>query len=437
MACPLSAILNDDNESPKSPPKIASDPRRSQVSSREARLTPLYTPIQTEPQHASHNRSSFDLSPDKGKLYDRRVRRKLDQIPPPLATPPRSDPIANCDDMNPPSHELDFNRFNIFNALLKYSELTFEMIQYLDPADLLSLYAISRDFHDLADTRFTTMILSQSQSRAPESSRIFPFRCYRDLCLRDPMKRANAAKENFQVRHVPGFQWLQMVLFRERTVNDIVACLERESLVLPRAATATIKKIWFTLDLSTNALRGQLVRNRDFWTDADVYLANLFITKLDMLLTCPFNGEGDLGLRKMLLGQRSLVTLAAVLRREEMRNQYEMLRMIVEWNYTPSEEQRRLNLSLLGIPMNEAGMLQYEGWGLNPGVMFQQIDTLMTVESVRRGLDMPAHFLDMILYGFVDKGPGLDIWTMEQKRRMEEEAEKQDVGNQGAGGAAE
>ncbi|KAL9030171.1 MAG: hypothetical protein Q9196_001680 [Gyalolechia fulgens] len=417
MSCPLSAILNARDETPQVTPTAVGGPNASPAPSNEAPRV-----ASTDSQHASRTGSAFSFSPDKGGLYGRRVRRKLLRVPPPVSSAPGRGHKGYHDDMDPPSHEMDFNNFSIFKALLKYSELIFEMIMHLDPSDLLSLYSISRDFHDLVNTRFTTMILSQSLSKAPESSRIFPFRCYRSLCIRDPIQRANAAKSEFEVRFVPGFQWLQMILARERTVDDIVACLEQEGLMLPQAATVTIKKIWFTIDLSTNALRASLMHNQNFWTDQDLYLANLFITKLDMFLTSPISGEGDLGLRKMLLGQRSLSTLAAVLKREEMRDEYEMLKMIIAWNHQPTALQRRLNLPLLGISMEDVGMLQWEGWGLNPGVLFRQIDTLVTLESVRRGLDMPSHILDMIFYGFVDKGPGLDIWTVEQKRRMEMEA---------------
>ncbi|KAL8656340.1 MAG: hypothetical protein Q9210_000330 [Variospora velana] len=360
------------------------------------------------------------MPPGRGDSLGRRVRKQTLRPQTTLPAPPESRSLDHFDDPDPTSHQLDFNKYSILSALLNYVELTFEMVKHLDPLSLLNLYCTSRDFHALANTHFTTMILSQSLAHAPESSRIFPFRCYRSLCILDPLQRANSAKPHFEVRYVPGFQWLGMVLFRERTVDNIVGCLEKEGLMLPQAITLTIKKMWFTMDLPTNAQRGNLIRNTDYWTDQDLYLATLFIMKLDMLLTCPMTGEGDLGLRKMLLGQRSLATLASVLKREAMRDQYEMLKMVVEFNYSLTDEQKQLNLPVLGIRPKQVGMLQYEGWGKNPRVLFQQVDTLVVMESVRRGLDMPRHYLDMILYGFVDKGPGLDIWTLEQRRKREE-----------------
>ncbi|KAI4140862.1 MAG: hypothetical protein L6R39_005623, partial [Caloplaca ligustica] len=403
MACPLSAIVNARDEDPLVTANTASTYSRPQAPPGEAPSTPPTTSGPIHPRYASHKRSPFSFSPGRGDLHDRRKRRKPNSIPPLLLTPPKTGSLSNPSTPRPPSPELDFTTFSILAALLAHHELTFEVIKHLSPDSLLNLYSVSRDFHALANTRFTTMILSQSLTHAPESSRIFPFRCYRSLCIRDPLQRVNAAdaKHNPQeaIRYVPGFQWLHMILHRERCVDDMVACLEAEGLMLPAPTTATIKKMWFTMDLPTNAQRGAMIRNAGFWTDQDLYLATLFIMKLDMLFTCPITGEGDLGLRKMLLGQRSLATLASVLKRESMRNQYEMLKMIVAFNYRPTEEQRALNEPILGVRPDKIGMLQYEGWGKNPGTLFQQVDQLVVMESVRRGLDMPKHYLDMVLYG--------------------------------------
>ncbi|KAL8929466.1 MAG: hypothetical protein Q9208_001135 [Pyrenodesmia sp. 3 TL-2023] len=431
MSCPLSAILNTRDGAPQGTPSIPSISRPPQAPPTGGPSTPPASPGSPQPQHAGRKRPAFAFSPDRGRLYDRRVRRKLDQVPPSLPTPPKTGSLAYYDDPAPPSPEVDFTKFSILTALLEYSEITFEVVKYLDPRSLLNLYSTSRDFHILANTRFTTMILSLSLAHAPESSRIFGFRYYRSLCIRDPLQRPNATNASYnlpnETRYVPGFQWLHMVLLREQCVNEIVVCLEKEGLMLPRATTLTIKKWWFTMDLPTNAQRVRLLRNTDFWSDQDLYLATLFTMKLDMLFTCPMIGEADLGLRKMLLGQRSLATLASVLKRESMHNQYEMLQMIVEFNYERNEEQVRLDLPILGVRPEDIGKLQYEGWGKNPGVRFQQVDELVVMESVRRGLDMPKHYLDMILYGFVDKGPGLDIWTLEQRQRREKEVERGDT----------
>lgn len=71
--------------------------------------------------------------------------------------------------------------FNIFGGILLYPELCFALAANLPVNDLLSLYAISKDFHTIIDARFATVILSQSVRKCPESSQVFPFRCYRYL----------------------------------------------------------------------------------------------------------------------------------------------------------------------------------------------------------------------------------------------------------------
>ncbi|KAL8698243.1 MAG: hypothetical protein Q9224_001938 [Gallowayella concinna] len=417
MSCPLSAVLNSSDENPLITPSTAiasgaAGHHHAQPNQTSSATSP--NPGPKDAHLANYHEAAITFSPNKGNLHTRRARKKPDP-PTALPSPPRSDPpTAQTSPYNP----------GVFNRLLNHPELIFETVHHLSVDDLLSLYSISRPFHTLANTRFTTLILSHSRSRAPESSHIFPFRCYRSLCLRDPAMRPNSAKPDFQIRHVPGFQWLKMVLFRDSVVDGIVACLEKEGLMLPHETTLTIKKIWLFMDLPTNDLRDALVRNEEYWTEKDLYLANLFIMKLDMLFTCPMTGDGDLGLRKMLMGQRSLSTLLYVLQRKEMRNSYEMMKMIVAWNYERTAPQRTLNQPIFGVPASKVGMLQFEGWGLNPRRLFHQIDEVLNVECVRRGLDMPAHYLDMVLYGFVDKKMGLDIWTKEQRRKREERMER-------------
>ncbi|KAL8849582.1 MAG: hypothetical protein Q9221_005456 [Calogaya cf. arnoldii] len=422
MSCPLRGILNHGDENLCSTSKPSQGPHRSPPASSRAPSTLPFIATSQEAEPASNDQPTVSLSLDEGSLYARPARNKPDLGVTPLSLPPQSDHHK---------HKIISNNDGIFNRLLNYPELVFEVVSHLDVDDLLTLYSTSRDFHNLSNSLFTAMMLSQALAKAPESSYIFPFRWYRSLCLRDPAMRRNEAKPDFHIRHVPGFQWLKMILFREYVVNGIVACLEKEGLMLPAATTLTIKKIWFFMDVSTNKVRDGLIQNTNYWTEEDIYLAHLFIMKLDMLFTCPMTGDGDLGLRKMLLGQRSLSTLLRVLQRQGMRNTYEMMKMIVAWNYQRSDQQRQLDQPIFGVPSNRIGMLQYEGWGRNPGTLFHQFDDVLNWESLRRGLDVPAHYYDMLLYGFVDKRTGLDIWTKDQKRKQEGEMERHARGEDG------
>jgi len=292
--------------------------------------------------------------------------------------------------------------FNIFSALLAHPELTLEYTKHLPVDTLLSLYAISQPFHFLVNARFTTLIMSHALAHAPESAGIFIFRCYASLCHFDPAARENLApRRRGTVRWVPTFKWLKMIHFREMVVDEIITLMASEGHAFPAGMSLTIKKIWFTMDISDNFRRVGFMHNRTFWTDADLYLATEFIIKLDMRLTHPVTGTGDTGLRKMLLGQRSLSMLWKVLRREEMKTQLDMLRMLVRWNYEP---RRNWNQPIMGVPPEQIGMLQWEGWGAaGRHCLMMQIDQLVMREGIRRRLKLEECWVDMVLDGFVDK----------------------------------
>ncbi len=344
------------------------------------------------------------LSPNKGSIYNRRASTSPTRVPA-LPSPKRRHPgYYRPEEPSPPTHETNINRFSVFNKLLNYAELTLEVAKSLDVEDLISLYAISKDFHMLVNQRFTAMILAQSTVKAPESSKTFIWRCYKSLCMRDPAKRINQVKPE-ELRFIPSFRWLKMILFREAVVDDILRSLALEGHRLPKRASLVIKKLWFTIDVSDNVRRVGLMHNENFWASKDLFIATMFFLKLDMRLTHPTTGNGELGLRKMLLAQRSLSTLAKVLRREELKTQLDMLRMVVRTSYQP---RRHRNMSILGVPPHEVGKLQYEGWGLGTK-LFVPIDRLIMLEALRRRLNLQNHYVDMMIYGYVNKKTWEDI----------------------------
>lgn len=442
MACPLSAILNPVDGSAQTNPVPAArddddDATISEASTEivdeempDEELPRLNTPTKqqlsppdTDPRIGKSakrgNIPPFILSPDRSSLYSGRASLTPTLAPVPL-TPLRRNSL-HCPDPPPPSHETNSRRFSIFNALLNYPELTLEFSRQLDIEDLISLYAISKEFHFLVNGRFTAMILGQSNGKAPESSKTFIFRCYKSLCMRDPARRINETKPN-ELRFIPSFRWLRMILFREAIVDDIIGSLAAEGHRLPKQARLTIKKIWFTIDIGDNARRIGLIHNTTFWSNKDLFLATMFFLKVDMRLTSPTAGNGEIGLRKMLLGQRSLSTLAKVLKREEMRTQVDMLRMIVRFSYQP---RRHRQMDIMGVPSHEIGRLQYEGWG-EKDTKFIQIDALVMREAVKRRLNLQNYYVDMMIYGYIDKKTFQDIRTPMQTREDEAEEDGDD-----------
>ncbi|KAL9613269.1 MAG: hypothetical protein Q9167_002178 [Letrouitia subvulpina] len=392
MACPLSLILNFDN-APR--PNIRqTDSITPRTFGHFQRESQLQDESQT-PRNRPQNRLDIFL-PARADLSTRQV-----------FGPPSPDP---------PSHELDFNQFSVFNALFNHPELMFETAKHLDIEDLISLYAISRDFHNLMNSRFTTMIRSQAAAKAAESAKIFTFTCYSDLCIRDPAQRPLQRAPNLP-RSVPGFRYLRFILFRERVVDEIIACLAAEGLHLPKSASLTIKKVWLVIDIPNN-LRRTFTMREHIWSAKDLFLATMFFIKLDMMFTDPMRGEGSTAMRRMMLAQRSLSTLWRVLKREEMVSQLDVLRMLVKWNYRPPRPQ--LNESILDVKPKNIGKLQYHGWGKDRGKKMLGVDYLVAFEAVRRGLDIQQYYLDMVVHGFVDKRNMKNIWTEEQLAKMAE-----------------
>lgn len=353
------------------------------------------------------------LSPDKDSLYTRRASSSPNVVPV-TPTPSRRD--------HPPSHESTSRRFSVFNALLNYPELTLEFSKQLDIEDLISLYAISKEFHFLVNGRFTAMILGQANGKASESCKTFIFRCYKSLCMRDPARRVNETKPD-ELRFIPSFRWLRMVLFREAVVDDILRCLAAEGHRVPKRTRLTIKKIWFTIDISDNARRIGLMHNTTFWSNMDLFLATMFFLKLDMRLTHPTAGNGETGLRKLLLSQRSLSTLAKVLKREEMRTQVDLLRMLVRFNHEP---RRHRQMDIMGVPSHEVGRLQYEGWGAKD-TKFIQIDELVMREAVKRRLNLQNYYVDMMIYGYINMRTFQDIRTPMPEPEQEPEDDGEDT----------
>lgn len=405
MACPLNTMLDDLNNSPSRKRKRSKsaephDDDVDTVRNTARKLIARPNPPRLEPRDE-------DECIRKGQ-----TRRTSNGVCIQLSMPARSLSPACRMESEHRSHELEFRGFSIFEALLNHAELVFEFSKHLDIDDLVSLYSISKEFHNLVNKRFTHMIRLQSTRKAPESSRIFVFRCYQSLCQRDP---ANRPLERLpkKVRWVPTFRWLRMIFFREKIVSDIIECLGDEGHFMPRRVSLTIKKIWFTVDIGDNVHRTGTIRNRRFWTDEDLYLATLFFIKLDLCFTHPVTGTGEVGLRKMLLGQRSLSTLLLVLKRRQLLNQSELMCMLVKWDFHLTEQQREEKRALWGVPQYKAGGLSLEGWVVT-GQKLNQVDELVMREAIKRRLHIHENYMDMILYGYVHKSTFEDVWHAQE-----------------------
>ncbi|RMZ84061.1 hypothetical protein DV737_g1274, partial [Chaetothyriales sp. CBS 132003] len=314
--------------------------------------------------------------------------------------------------------------FSVFSGFLLYPELCLHLATHLPIGDLISLYAISRDFHTIIDARFTTVMLSIATRRARESSRVFPFRCYARLCRTDPVARLPHPDPRKAAAHiprmVPSFRWLKMVMYREAVVHEIMALMAEDGVPLPRRCGLALKKMWFLMDIPDNARRVGYIHNRHVVSDLDLYFIVCTIVKMDMRFNDPVGAEKRDGLRRLLLAQRSLSVWLRVLKGEMWRTKLDVLRAWLRWKYEPLPPAAQLGgrpvTSIFGVPLAECGKMCKEYWGLLPAnhpaarrldargnkMLLMRPDQLVLRELVRRGLRCRGHYMKCLLYGYID-----------------------------------
>ncbi|KAI9884982.1 MAG: Histone acetyltransferase type B subunit 2 [Watsoniomyces obsoletus] len=291
--------------------------------------------------------------------------------------------------------------FDIFAALMGNADLMTHFICQLDIESFVSLYAISRDFHDEVDSHFASTITAHAEYNAPESARVFRFKAYKSLCRTDPVKRPHPVKAD-EVRHVPGFPWLRMVLYRERIVDEIIEALAAEAHRMPPHTSEAIKKVWLMMDVPLTKLRVGLFRNPNFWTERDLCLATLFFIKLDMRFIDPVDGRGVTKLRNLLMGQSSMTTLWRILK-GTFNHRMQMMELEVRYSHRPSPQHR--HLPILGIPPEQIGIGCRERAGdedIHKRPLLVPPDELLMTEACRRGLKLEDEYVAMMAYGYFD-----------------------------------
>lgn len=208
-------------------------------------------------------------------------------------------------------------------------------------------------------------MLSQSLRNSPESSRIFPLRCYKCLYRPDPAPRIPhthlAIKAASEIRKVPSFRWLKMVVFREKACHEILTLLAEDGVPPPRRCGLALKKLWFLVDIPDNARKIGYMHMTELITDLDLYFMMCFIVKLDMRFNDPVAPNRYPGLRKILLAQRNLRSIWRALKRGRLLTKDDVLKKLVATKYTPDSED---DLSMFGVSGKGVGKLRMEYLGV-------------------------------------------------------------------------
>lgn len=288
-------------------------------------------------------------------------------------------------------------RIDFFASLAAYPELLLDLVKWIPLKELISLYSISKDFHATLNGHMLSTLIEYARHNCPESAQAFPYKLYRQVCIRDPVGRMYT--NNKEVRHVPSIRWLRMIMHREAVVHDILACLARESLRTPKTTSMVLKKAWVMMELSTNAQRVYLMHNERYWKDEDLIVFMIFITKLQLRFSDPLDGPSDSVLMKVMLGQKGFTPLFRLLKREILKTGMEAIQMALKyWNDAPPAHK---DFDVFGVPAKEIGKGHLEGWGRGK-IHLMRMDELVPREAARRNMALSRHMLDFMMWGFVD-----------------------------------
>jgi hypothetical protein len=255
--------------------------------------------------------------------------------------------------------------------------------------------------------------------QAPQSAKVFKFTLYQSLLKSDPVGRSHPVNQN-TVRKVPSLRWLQMVIHREKTIRDILACMARQGHRMPKDMSMSLKKMWLLMDVATNQQRVQFMHSK-FFSAKDLYNIQMFVVKLDMRFNDPVDGPGNDILRKLMLGQRGLTPLGKLLKRTAFLDPMDIIRLSIRYDYKPSPQHR--HYSIWGILPEEVGAGHLEGWGKGR-VHLMRPDELVIREAVRRQLDLKNHIMMMMLWGYIDPITGKDTPATEEEKYMSDDEEK-------------
>lgn len=338
-------------------------------------------------------------------------------------------------------HQVFDRNFRLIESVCCDWSFMIEVTKHLRVKDIVMLYSVSKTFHDLVNLRFQSTIAAWAQEISPSGWKVFYWKFYGSLCIRDPAGKPWAMpgpvaiprppwarpqrviSSTDRARSVPSLRYLAMIAQRETRTRDIVACLARSGHRLPETMHVTLKKMWMLMDIYTNRLRRSFIRNKDIWTARDLYNAQMFYVKLQMRFNEPIFGPNGTVLADTFLGLRcGLNPLWRLLRKKDYLHGEQVLQQRLRYFCRDSLVQHHLLIGepYVGIHPNELGNEHKEGWGLGK-VHLSRPDELVVEESVRRCLRMDKHLVFMVFWGHVDWKKRMNLVPTEEEMYMSDD----------------
>jgi hypothetical protein len=308
--------------------------------------------------------------------------------------------------------------FNIFKAILRHPNLFFQFALRLPVDTMMDLYAIDKEFHYRLNKYSISILYDHALYHAPIATSVFSPVLYPDLVISDPVLKPMDGRVHL-ARDIPSFRWTKMVFYRDRVVREILTMLALEGHRVPAQTETVLCKFWVIMELRTQALREAFLRDPLIWSNDDIHIFQLFLTKLDMRFSHPVQGQGSGQLSHMLLTQKSLTALRDVLAGKwwtcggGQRLDYQDVEEMVIKTYVSDDLDTDTHPWLddeieNDIPPWLWGLLSRENFEVDGTSMDSCVD-LVVFEGLRRRLHVQRWYLDFVLYGYVDVKSGKNI----------------------------
>ncbi|EGU79821.1 hypothetical protein FOXB_09680 [Fusarium oxysporum f. sp. conglutinans Fo5176] len=274
------------------------------------------------------------------------------------------------------------------------------------------------------------------------AGKVFHWKLYGKTLIKDPADRNSSThdarflegrwettKTNpSQIRLIPGFKYLELVIGRDRYCREIIAMMARMGFRMPHTMHNTLLRLWVLLDIPTTRQRQLFLRSRKYWTDIHLYNAQFFMVKLSMAFTHPFFSPISIDMVKLMMGQKGLYPLWQCLMRQEYRTMSECMELKARYDLLLPRSvwgliQREKYPSAYGVPVHEVGLGHLEGWG--KGVLhLGRPDQILPIEAVSRGLHLDDHITQMMVWGYIDFETGENLVPTEEEMYISDEDEK-------------
>ncbi|KAF9763633.1 hypothetical protein IL306_003037 [Fusarium sp. DS 682] len=337
---------------------------------------------------------------------------------------------------------LKHTSLDLITALCCNLELAIEIGKHLRPKDIVGLYITSPAFRKAVTGHMLSCVRMWIDSNAPEAGKVFHWKLYGKALIKDPADRSSDAHDaRFlegrwetkktnpnQIRLIPGFKYLDMVISRDRYCREIIAMMARMGFRMPHTMHSTLLRLWVLLEIPTTRQRQLFLRSRKYWADIHIYNVQFFIVKLSMAFTHPFFNPISIDMVKLMMGQRGLYPLWQCVMRQKYRTLSECMELKARYDLRLPWPIWALIIkekypSAYGVPINQVGLGHMEGWG--KGIRhLARPDEVIPIEAVFRGLRLDDHITQMMVWGYVDFETGENLVPTEEEMYISDEEEK-------------